>query len=83
MFYNKKKFKVKITGRAGLIYQENGKAIEIDSEMLVGPEYDIVIYAKSIKEWNDGKSVSGDEKNRILQNLKDHFNKNKYKVDIV
>jgi hypothetical protein len=51
MFGRKKDFKLKLTGRAGLIYEENGKSMRVDSEMLVGPTHDIVIYKDSIKSW--------------------------------
>lgn len=82
MFFNKKSFKVKITGRAGLIYQENGKSLEVDSEMLGGPEHDIVIYKQSIERWSDDELINDMEKEHILQNLKTHFESQKYKVDI-
>jgi hypothetical protein len=81
MFFNKRSFKVKLTGRAGLLYQEGEKSVEIDSEMLNGANYDIVIYKESIEKWNDGLAVDSDEKDRILQNLKSHFESKKYKVD--
>jgi hypothetical protein len=85
MHFSKKNYKIKITGRAGLIYQENGKSLEVDSEMLAGPTYDIVIYRASILGWSppdDAEFLSDSEKASILQNIKTHFEAMKYQVDI-
>lgn len=69
--FSKKLFSVKITGRTGLIYKENGKTLMVDSEMLVG-EYDMVIYADSINKWeppNDNHQFTDEEKERIKSNI--------------
>lgn len=84
MFLSKKDFKVRITGRAGLIYQEGKKSMNVDSEMLSGPTFDIVIYKDSIKGWEPPFSsdpVDDNEKRRIIENIKSDLEKSGYKVD--
>lgn len=84
MFWRKKDFKLKLTGRAGLIYEENGKSMRVDSEMLVGPTHDIVIYKDSIKSWEppfEAETLSADGKNRILKNIISELEP-RYKIDI-
>jgi hypothetical protein len=83
--FEKKAFKLKVTGRAGLIYSEAGKSMRIDSEMLVGPTYDIVIYKDSIASWEppfESESLTAEEKERILANVKAHLERQSYKVDV-
>jgi Immunity protein 74 len=73
MSFNKKTFSVKIIGRAGLIYKENGKILMIDSEMLTGGDYDMVIYTDSMNKWespNDKLELTEKEKNQIKSNIK-------------
>lgn len=85
MFFNKKEFKLKITGRAGLLYQEGKRLMKIDSEMLVGPTYDIIVYTDSIRQWEppfQKDRLDENEKNRILQNVRSDLEKNGYKVDM-
>lgn len=70
--FNKKLFSIKITGRAGLIYKENGKTLMVDSEMLAGKEYDMVIYMDSINKWeppNNNLQLTEKEKERIKSNI--------------
>jgi hypothetical protein len=84
MFGKKKDFKLKFTGRAGLIYEENGKSMRVDSEMLVGPTYDIVIYKDSIKSWGppfDAEAIDDDTMTRILRNIISELEP-RYKIDI-
>jgi len=72
MWFKPKAFKVKLTGRAGLIYQEGGKTMNIDSEMLAGPDSDMVIYLDSISKWNpphENELISVERKEQIKANL--------------
>ena len=78
-----KKYKIKIHGRAGLTYKEGKKAVSINSEMLFG-EYNMVIYKGSIKQWNppfDKEILTGEDKERIINNIKEDFDKCGIKVD--
>ena len=72
MSLRKKAFRVKLTGRAGLVYEEAGKSLGVDSEMLAGPRFDIVIYENSIKHWqppHENEALSEHEKARIKGNI--------------
>lgn len=46
-----KRYKVIYLGPAGIVYKEGRKQVHVFSEMLVGDEYDIVIYLDEIKSW--------------------------------
>lgn len=84
MFDKKNSFKLKLTGRAGLIYEEEGKIMHVDSEMLVGPSFDIVIYESSIQFWDppfEFETLNDEEKKRILKNIKSKLEP-RYKVDV-
>lgn len=85
MFFSKRDYKVKVTGRAGLIYKEGKKSMKVDSEMLTGSNYDIVVYKGSISKWDppfEEDSVGKDEQNRILENIKSDLKEHGYKVDV-
>ena len=72
MMFNKKGYKVKLLGRAGIMYQEGDKSLIIDSELLPGAKYDIVIYKDSIKQWQPPHTedkISEDERTRIKNNV--------------
>ena len=67
-----KKIKVELQGRAGLIYHEGNRKIQIDSELLAGPQFDIVIYVDSIKAWGppfEGDSLTPEDIKRIKSNI--------------
>ncbi len=72
MFSKKgKSFTVQFSGRAGLEYSEGDKKVCIDSEMLAGPEFDLVIYLRSVSCWDSppGDSIGDAEKGRIRLNI--------------
>ena len=72
------RFKVKIHGRAGIEYEENGKKMLIDSEMLTGPEFDLVIFTDSIRNWeapHDNEHVSQSTRTRIIENIETSLKK--------
>ena len=72
MLFNRKKNKVELQGRAGLIYKDNDKSMIIDSEMLAGPNFDMVIYQDSIRHWESphkNEVIKEDEKNEIRSNI--------------
>lgn len=53
-FFGMKKiqsFKVSIKSRSTLVYEENGKTLNIEIEMLSG-EHDFVVYFKDIVKWS-------------------------------
>jgi hypothetical protein len=78
----RKEYRVKLQGRAGLIYEENGRSMLLDSEMLSGPDFDIVIYMDSIKLWeplNDNERVNEEEIVRIRGNIVKELSK--FRID--
>lgn len=82
MLSNRNKYKVLLQGRAGLIYEESGRSILIDSEMLAGPDYDIVIYTNSIKPRDnlvDNGCKNEDEVARIRGNIAKELSK--FRID--
>jgi len=71
-------------GRAGLNCYFNGEKYFVDSEMLVAPPPDIVIYSDSICLISDGKKNSVDETTRtnVLAFLKIELEKQNIKYEI-
>jgi len=73
MLSKKQRGNIKVTGRAGLEYTINGKTVLIDSEMLAGPRFDMVVYTDSVKQWcppNDKQALSENEKKMIIDDIK-------------
>ncbi len=67
-----KKFKVKPLGRAGILYSEGEYQMTIDSEMLAGEDFDIVVYVDSIARWDPPHQevvVSQVDVERIRENI--------------
>jgi hypothetical protein len=59
---------IKILGRAGLIYSDKKEKYFIDSEMLIGPQFDIVIYSGSVRPYNKGENtmLSESKKSEVI-----------------
>ncbi len=77
---NSRKFKMRTTGRAGMIYEEDGKKALIDSEMLGDGGY--AVFADSIISWEtpQGQEQISDKKRKeIIENIKNTI----HKVEIV
>lgn len=71
MFFKKDRYKVKLRGRSRVIYQEDGKSVQIEAEMLA-EEIDLVIYFDSIRHWeppHENDMISLDDKKRIKKNV--------------
>jgi len=82
MWLNRKKYRVKLHGRAGIIYEENGRSMVIDSEMLAGPSFDIIIYLDSMIAWeipHQYELVNEEDKVRIRENITRELNK--YRIE--
>jgi len=80
--FGKNKKNIKITGRAGLIYRHGPKVMKIDSEMLAGGDFDMVIYERSMRKWQppyDLESISED----VFSDIKNDVQKllKKYRID--
>ncbi len=69
-FFNKK---IKMLGRAGIIYNDGTTKYFIDSESLLAPPYDVVIYVKRIRYFDNNarlKVLTNTEKLEIANKVK-------------
>jgi nicotinamide riboside kinase len=64
-----KSYAVKFLGRSGIIYSEDKRNLSLFSEMLVDDEYDLAIYLSQASQWEDGTTVSDEDRARIKANL--------------
>lgn len=74
--FRKRKTKLKLTGRAGMIYSDHGRVMKIDSEMLASGEYDMVIYTRSLQAWqppHENDPISEEELTQIKENIEAHL----------
>jgi len=74
--FGKKKTKLKLTGRAGMIYTDADRVMKIDSEMLACGEYDMVIYERSMQAWqppHDNEPVTDEDRSRIKKDIETHL----------
>ena len=71
MIFSKKKYKVSLRGRSGVVYQEGKRSALIEAEMMIGLT-DLVIYSKSLEFWqppHESEIVTSDDKLRIRENV--------------
>jgi hypothetical protein len=62
-----------LRGRAGLIeYSKAGRTTKVDWEMLVG-ERPLILFSTSIQQWNDGSTVSDEERAAIINDIRDEL----------
>jgi hypothetical protein len=74
--------KIKLTGRAGMIYSDAGRTMKIDSEMLACGEYDLVIYERSMQKWqppHDDEPITADDVSRIKSDIDKHLQR--YRIE--
>ncbi|HZE86120.1 MAG TPA: hypothetical protein VE035_17490 [Puia sp.] len=59
---------IKLLGRAGLIYWDKEEKYFIDSEMLIGSKFDIVVYSNSIRFYDraDNRLLPESKKKEII-----------------
>ncbi len=72
VWFKKQAFRVKMTGRAGLVYREGHKVMLIDSEMDAVGEPGYVIYTDSMTAWeppHQSERLSGADLQRIKANI--------------
>lgn len=75
-------YSVAILGRNGIRYREGARSVFVDGEMLVG-DYDFVIYASSIRQWESSEQVISDsEKQKILRNIQFVCGQNGIRIDV-
>jgi len=71
MFFKKKK--VKFLGRAGIIFNHGGVDYYVDSEMLDGKKYDLVVYTDTVRRKDSSEIVTGALKGKVLKSLIDYL----------
>lgn len=74
MLFQRRLYKVRMTGRAGIIYSEGDKKMKVDSEMILGSgDYDLAIRKESIRKWEapHGGEISSEERERICKNIEE------------
>lgn len=74
--FGRNKTKLKLTGRAGMIYSDAGRVMKVDSEMLASGKYDIVIYERSMQAWeppHGNEPISEADRSRIKQDIERHL----------
>ena len=68
-------FSVEVLGRTALRYTEAYRAMLIDSEELARP-HGLALYRSSLRRWeppNDSLPIDEDERNRIVENIRQAF----------
>lgn len=81
-FGRRKRISVDVDGRAGLVYREGDHTLLIDSEMLAGGEYDLVVYSDSIKSWAppfETEELSEADCDQIKENVTQELKR--YRID--
>lgn len=75
---------VKILGRTGVLYQDKDGKFLIDSEILAGPDYDLVLYINDISYYKDSGSgfISDIKKNEIIHNAMKLFQSKGFKIEL-
>lgn len=75
-------FSVETTGWTGIKYVQRGKLLVVDSEFLMGPQFDIVISARGIKKWDSGENIDKPEQMAIVDNICRALVFRRMKVDV-
>jgi hypothetical protein len=77
-------FSVEVLGRTGLTYVDGGKAMFVDSEVLVAPA-SMAIYPGSITRWDGNPSDLVDEATRqtIVANIRRAFESQGHEIVVV
>ena len=59
---------IKILGRAGMMFMDKKEKFFVDCEMLVGPHFDLVVYANSVSPWEgDSTMLTQARKDEIIR----------------
>jgi hypothetical protein len=78
-------FSVEVLGRTGMQYCENGRAMKIDSEVLMGTKA-MAVYSYSFSSWlppHHAEPVDDATKARIAENLRAAFRFRGVEIDII
>ena len=81
MLTNDDSFSIKLLGRAGLEYSENGFVILVDGEMLMGPS-GYVVYKNYMKVLEGNVELDEILKNKIIENIRMVFAEQGFNIEI-
>lgn len=62
--------KVELTGRAGALFTQGARTMELDGELMASGDV-WVLYSSSVGLWNDGNEASAADKQSIVQEVVD------------
>ena len=77
-------YSVEVLGRTGVLYTEDQKSMQIDSEVLAGPG-GLVIYTNSITAWtapNHVVPIADLDRERIVENIRAALKFRGYDIEI-
>lgn len=80
--FKRRPYRVRVKGRAGLTYEEGNRKVTLDSEMLAGGDFDMVVYLASMEAWDppdDATRLSQEDVSRIKKNVTSELWK--YRID--
>ena len=67
-------FSVEILGKAGILYREGDRAMEVSSELLApGAPYGLAVWKNSIEKWrppHSDEQINADKRCVILENIR-------------
>lgn len=78
-----KGFSVRVLGRTGMSYEEGGRSVWIDSEVLAAP-HGIALYKESMRVWEGPEPgpVTDEDRDRIVDNIKRAFLACGYELEV-
>lgn len=62
-------FSVETVGRTGIRYIQYGKTLFVDSEYMAGPNLEILVFARGVKNRDFGDNIEEDERKKIAENI--------------
>jgi len=68
-------FSVEVLGQTGVRYEEEGKTVFVDSEVLAGPS-GMIIYPARMAHWDPPhahEAIDAGARNRIVERIRDAF----------
>lgn len=77
-------FSIEVLGRAGLLYREGERAMNVDSEFLALP-HGLQLFTRSIERWEppyDREELGSDARNEIVDNIRRAFADDGIEVEV-
>lgn len=71
--------KIELTGRAGAVFSQDGRTMELDGELMASGS-DWVLYGASVGRWSDGAEATPSEKNDVIRQVVELLSKEGVRV---